>query len=173
MTPEEQPAAPQVLAGQATEGMLLAHLVEGENVGIEIRHIEPSDDGQDVLIVIAGAYAQRYRVDEPLDVIGEKDAEAAQGRLAAKRQLAKQVAALRELADLAEAGLPMPRYHLRIEGSLDSVDDLQKAAVILGCEVTERPNGTWRLERLFGSTDNRKYLAAVEMTLSHYARDER
>ncbi len=157
---------PPVPAGGAQRGMLLAHMEQGENVGLEIRHVEPYVDGTGVTVVMAGGHVGYFRVDDLLEVVDPDEACEARARLAAKQRTAGQVDVLRHIAALAEAGeLPVP-YHLRVEGDLPSLDLLHAAADMLGAEVVEAQPGFWRVDCRFGADD--KYTAPVELSLTHY-----
>jgi hypothetical protein len=165
---EAEPDGPTVPAGQAQRGTLLAHVVDGENIGIEVRHVEPYHDGSAVTIVLDGGRAEHFRVDEMLPVVDQAEARAAQARLAAKRRRAQQIALLRQLADLAEQqpDLRLP-YFLRIEGSITALEDLQRWAQLLGGEPTEASpgSGNWDLTHNFGGE---RYDAPIELRFFHY-----
>jgi hypothetical protein len=157
---------PTLPAGRLQPGMLLAHMEQGEPVGLEIRHVEPYVDGSGVTIVMAGGHVEHCAVDQPLEVVDPAEAEAARARLAAKQRTGGQAAVLRHIATLADAGeLPIP-YHLRVEGDLPSLDVLHAAADTLGVAAVEEQPGFWRVARRFGADD--KYTAPVELSFTHY-----
>lgn len=157
-----------VLACDACRGMLLAHVTEGENVGVEIRHVEPSEDDTKILVVTAGGGTAWFGADEPLQLVTRKESEAAQSRLFARRRRTKQVAILRQIADLIEAHDLQWPGNLSVSGGMGSVEDLAAAAELFGVEVSVDGRGGdvyRRVECLFG--EERRYMAGVELTLSH------
>ena len=167
MNERKRTTASPATAGTAHVGLVLAHDVDGENVGIEISHIEPCDDGQ-VLLVLVGGATRRCKPEQPLHVMSRQDAEAARERRQARQRRVAMIAALRKVADLAEAGLPLPTWRLSIRGLLDSPDQVQAAAAQLGSTVSDRTDRNrryWSTEHLF-NTDNPEYGSGVEITLT-------
>lgn len=174
-TPAEITAAatgrPLVLARDAERGMLLPYKVDGEDVGIEIRHVEPSGDGEKVLIVLTGGATQWYAVDEEMPVVHPDDARAADERLRIRRRRAKQAADLRSIADVIEGTDILMPHTLRLQGSVSTLEELVALSEALGAEAPQQTSSEhWYFEHYFGAED--KYLNPVELHVSLYIREQ-
>jgi hypothetical protein len=162
------PGPPPVYAKGAERGMLLAHNEDGENVGLEITHVELAEDR--VLIVLIGAEIRWYRHDDQLPVVDRVAAEAAQERLRLRRRRRRQIEELRRLADLAEKhDLSLP-YCLEVTGQLDTLDDLRRLADALGLRVEETRLGSGNYQ-LDHDEETAPALAPVKVQFTHYARE--
>lgn len=163
-----------IVAGDAHSGLLVAHVVDGENVGRQIRHVEPADDDTRILLVFAGGDTAWYNADQPLPIVDRKDTQAAQQRLDRKRRRQRMIAALRDIVEVVEArDLPMPGWCLQISGGLNSIEELDDWATALGeaAEVVESAAspGFWSMNAYLGDPDRDS--APVELRFTYVDRD--
>jgi hypothetical protein len=155
-------------ASQLRTGLLVTHEVDGENVGIEVRHVEPSPDGSRVLLVFAGGATRWHGAGELVDVVTQAQARAAEQRLQRRRNKTEAIAALRAIADAAEAGMPLPSYRLELSGALASAAEVTAVAVSLGGQVDTPAPGHHAVTCRFGGDE---YSSPVELRLSYMDRD--
>lgn len=136
----------------------------------EVRHVEPSDDGNQVLLVFAGGTTEWYGALAEVELTSAAEVIAARKRLADRQKRAKVLDALERLVELVRQGLPLPAY-FDIDASLmPSADAVRQAAEILGETPVESLNSgapQIQFKHHFGADENSR---VVEMRMWHLGR---
>ncbi|MEW2383346.1 hypothetical protein AB0873_14825 [Micromonospora sp. NPDC047707] len=151
------PAGPEprrVKAAELVAGMFVA-TGDPEWPGAEVRHVEPSDEGERFVgVVYAGPAYSEYDVDQVVELVDRDVVEQAAARARARAHRAQQIEALRRLAALAEADefFPLPRFTLQVDAGLESPEAVRRFASALDIPVTEDGYGL-RARWCYGGTE--------------------
>lgn len=151
----------------------ITDLVDAPSEYRAVRLVEPTDDAHNLLVVLTGGIYGHVTPDHRFHLVSDAEVEAARQREQDRQKRAKVVAALNRLAELVEQGMPLPIGNLSINGALQSVEDLERVAEMLGEQIRQVVHTDGRpapdIHHHFGEDRHR---AAVQLFVWHLGEPE-
>ncbi|MEU8264943.1 hypothetical protein AB0C02_30555 [Micromonospora sp. NPDC048999] len=157
-----------VPAAELRPGMFVA-TGDPEQPGLEVRHVEPAEDGVDLVgVVFTGPRYAEYDRGDLLELVDKMVVDQAAARARRRAHRARQIEGLCRLAALAQQdeSFPLPTFTLQVGGGLDNVEAVRRFAAALEVPVTENEYGA-RAEWECSSNAYGAPAVQVEFTAPH------